>query len=561
MTLRRIGLACALVALLALFGCGRPEAYKPVNPAAPTTTRAAQPKPNLLVIEADEMRVDELAWMPNTRKLLQKTGLTFKNSFAPYPLCCPSRSSFLTGKYPHHNHVYSHEDPFGFRVFDDSDTIATTLQGAGYRTALVGKYLNGYGEQALKKTGKSSLYYVPPGWSDWYGASDHEWSIWDDFTGGTYDYFNLVENINGKIAGFPGRYTTDVTAQQTRKLISKYGKSPKPWFIWWTPIAPHHGTPIEGDDPGPVRRDDGRDTDFVTPARPDRVKGLFDAKIKHGLGVRATGQTEADVSDKPRFLHVPPLNTAEKDALRTVSRQRAEALYVLDHQIGLTISSLSKQGLLDSTIIIFTSDNGYYLGEHRKRQGKTVLHEPSLRVPLIIAGASIPNGDRYDPVATVDLAPTLASFAGTQMHEADGMALNDLITHGDRGWTRAMITESMLPDERYSKTHHALGKQPLNSRGIRLGQWKLTRYSVRYEQELYDLASDPLELSSLHKSPAAAGTLAQLKALQKAYQDCKGADCLRPIPAKWQLTPAQVKKITDAQQEVTAKYYGQIRAK
>jgi membrane-anchored protein YejM (alkaline phosphatase superfamily) len=83
-TLRRIGLACALVALLALFGCGRPEAYKPVNPAAPTTTRAAQPKPNLLVIEADDMRVDELAWMPNTRKLLQKTrGLDFKNSFAP----------------------------------------------------------------------------------------------------------------------------------------------------------------------------------------------------------------------------------------------------------------------------------------------------------------------------------------------------------------------------------------------------------------------------------------------------------------------------------------------
>ncbi|MEZ5114331.1 MAG: sulfatase-like hydrolase/transferase [Nocardioidaceae bacterium] len=127
------------------------------------------------MIEADDMRVDELRWMPNTRKYLQDRGLTFKNSFAPYPLCCPSRSSFLTGKYTHNHHVYSHEDPYGFRVFNDSVTIATALQESGYQTALVGKYLNGYGEQTVKATGKSSLKYVPPGWTDWFGASDHLW--------------------------------------------------------------------------------------------------------------------------------------------------------------------------------------------------------------------------------------------------------------------------------------------------------------------------------------------------------------------------------------------------
>jgi len=509
----------------------------------------------MLVIEADDMRVDELQWMPNTRKLLQDRGLTFQNSFAPYPLCCPSRSSFLTGKYTHNHHVYSHEDPYGFRVFDDSATIATALQSAGYQTAMVGKYLNGYGQQTLKKTGQSSLNYVPPGWTDWYGASDHEWKPWDRFQGGTYDYFNLVENINGKIVGFPGRYTTDVTAGQTRSLIRKYSKGEQPWFIWWTPVAPHHGTPIEGDDPGSVRRDDGKYTNFVTPARPDRVKGLFDKQITHGLGIPLDKASEADISDKPRYLHVPPINGAEKEAIRTVSRQRAEALYVLDHQIGETISALSKQGLLDQTIIIFTSDNGYYLGEHRKRQGKITLHEPSLRVPLIIAGPGVPQGDRYDPATTVDLAPTIAAYAAAGFTSYDGMPLQDVITKGDEGWKRAVVTESLIPEARYAKTHHALGRQPLNVQGLRLGQWKLTRYSVGYEKELYDLQADPLELNSLHRNPSYQGVLKTLIALQKSLANCAGAACLAPLPKEFQLTPAQEKLLTDAQTSATRSYY------
>jgi len=551
---RRIATVCALAALLALVGCG-PKAYRPIQPAAPTTTRAATARPNVLVIEADDMRVDELRWMPNTRKYLQDRGLTFKNSFAPYPLCCPSRSSFLTGKYTHNHHVYSHEDPYGFRVFNDSVTIATALQESGYQTALVGKYLNGYGEQTVKATGKSSLKYVPPGWTDWFGASDHLWQSGDDFKGGTYDYFNLVENINGKITGFPGRYTTDVTAGQTRSLISKYAAGQEPWFIWWTPVAPHHGDPIEPDDPGSVLRDDGDYTHFVTPARPDRVKGLFDKQISHGLGTPPNRPAEADVSDKPRYLHVPGLNVAEKVAVRTVTRQRAEALYVLDHQIGKTFSALSRQGLLGSTIIIFTSDNGYYLGEHRKRQGKITLHEPSLRVPLLISGPGISSGDRYDPATTVDLAPTIAAYAGASLPGYDGISLRPVIEGGDLGWQRPVVTESMIPESRYSKTHHALGRQPLNTEGIRLGRWKLTRYSVGAEKELYDLQTDPLELNSLHKDPRYAQVLAELIKLQKSYANCAGATCHTALPKRFQQTAAEVKAITDAQIEATAKYY------
>ena len=526
-----------------------------ITPPPPTTTAAPQSRPNVLVIETDDMRTDDLRFMPHVRRLVRDRGLSFENSFAPYPLCCPSRASFLTGEYAHNHHVYSHEDPFGFAAFRDRRTIATVLQGSGYRTGLVGKYLNGYGEQALRPSGRSSLRYVPPGWTRWRGASDHVWSPLDRIHGGTYDYFDLVENVDGRIRSFPGRYTTDVTAAQTRRMTDRFGRGDDPWFVWWTPVAPHHGTPVEPDDPPPSRRTDGFTTTWVTPARPDWVKGRFDREVTHGAGTPARRPAEADVSDKPRFLrNQPGLTAAERDAETAVTRQRAESLFVLDVQVGRTLSRLSENGQLADTIVVFTSDNGYYLGEHRKRQGKINLHEPSLRVPLLMAGPGIPVGRRYDPVTTVDLAPTLAAWAGTRMPRADGTDLGPLIEGGDRGWTRAVVTEGMMPEPVY-RARHALGRSPLNTRGLRLGRWKLTRYSTG-ETELYDLRRDPLELHSLTRDPAYARVLGQLKALFRERRDCAGRQCLAPLPPRWRLTPAANARLTRAQVRATERYYG-----
>ena len=270
----------AAVAVVALVGCGADQAPRGeddgrpapgqslVTQAPPEVTEAPQKHPNVMVIEADDMRWDDMRWMPNVHHLIQRRGLSFENSFAPYPLCCPSRASFLTGQYAHNHHVYSHVDPFGFQSFKDKRTIATVLQKAGYRTALVGKYLNGYGEQPVNGTSDSSLNYVPPGWSQWMAGSDHLWRPGDPFRGGTYDYFSLVQNINGRIVGSPGRYSTDVLAEQARRLADRFGRQPKPWFIWWTPVAPHHGSPVESDDPPVSRRTDGLDTRWVTPPAP-----------------------------------------------------------------------------------------------------------------------------------------------------------------------------------------------------------------------------------------------------------------------------------------------------
>ncbi len=526
-----------------------------VQPAPPESTEKPQRRPNVLVIETDDMRWDDLRWMPNVRRLIQRTGLTFENSFAPYPLCCPSRASFLTGRYTHNHHVYSTLDPYGFASFQDRQTIATVLQGAGYRTALVGKYLNGYGDQPLRSTGKSSLDYVPPGWDQWLAGSDHVWHPGDDFHGGTYDYFDLVQNINGKIVGSPGRYSTDVLAEQTRALIDRFGRRPSPWFLWWTPVAPHHGSPAEPDDPGTVPRADGQSTTFVTPARPDWVKGRFDAQITHGAGTPATGSAEADVSDKPRYLRkLPELSLRERHAETVVTRQRAESLFVLDIQIGRTISELSRTGQLANTVVMFTSDNGYYLGEHRKRQGKINLHEPSLRVPLLITGPGVPKGRRYDPVATVDIAPTLAAYAGVSMPRADGVDLGALITEGDRGWNRPVVTEGMIPEGLYA-TRHRLGPTPLNTRGLRLGRWKITRYSTG-EVELYDMARDPMELRNLARVPRYAAVLADLKALYRTYSDCRGQACAADLPPDYRVSPQEARRITRHEISSTNAYFG-----
>lgn len=530
---------------------------------APRVAAAPARRPNVLVIETDDMRVDDLQFMPRTRRLIGGRGLSFENSFVPNPLCCPSRTSFLTGRYSHNHGVLTHAMPYGFAAFDDRTTLATVLQRAGYRTALLGKYLNGYGQQRLRRpaarAGESSLTYVPPGWDHWAAGSDHFWAPGDDFFGGTYDYFHLVQNIDGKIVGSPGRYSTDVLAEQTRALTDRW-RTGDPWFVWWNPVAPHHGTPKEPDDPLPSLRDDDFLVNWVTPARLRWVKGRFDRRVRHGAGTPADGSPEEVVRDRPRYLRIPDLNRRERAALTEVTRQRAESLYVLDVQVGRTLQRLRRTGQLARTIVVFTSDNGYYLGEHRKRQGKINAHEPALRVPLLVAGPGVPRGTRFDPATTIDLAPTIASWAGTRMPRPDGIDLRPTITRGDRGWTRPIVTEGVMPDPVYARARWA-GEAPavrrsdLNTRGLRLGRWKITRYSTG-EVELYDLASDPLELQNLARDPAHAEVLDDLTALQRQYADCAGASCRTAAPPAYTLGPARNRQLTRAQTSATEVYYG-----
>ncbi|HEY3527998.1 MAG TPA: sulfatase-like hydrolase/transferase [Nocardioides sp.] len=556
----------AAVALLSLgtlgAGCtastqrATPPRQRLVVAPAVAPARVVRP-PNILVITADDMRADDLRWMPRTRRLIGGTGLQFRNSFAPNPLCCPSRASFLSGEYSHNHRVLTNEKPYGFHAFDDSQTIATALRHAGYRTALVGKYLNGYGSERTHAGHHPSLHYIPPGWSQWYVSTEHRWPAGEGPGGGTYHYFHLTENVNGEIRSYPGRYTTDVTSAQTRDLVQRFGAAatPKPWFIWWTPLAPHVGLPDEPDDPGTIRSPSGHLVVWGTPARPTWVKHRFDSAITHGAGTPPGHPAERDVSDKPHYLRfAPPLSKREKGAERSLTRQRAEALYILDRRIADTLRTIRDTGQARRTIVVFTSDNGYYLGEHRKRQGKTTLHEPSIRVPLLMTGPHIPHGLRYDPATGVDLPVTIAGWASASLPNADGTDLRRTIARGDTGWRRPIVLEGLMDEYRYRHgTHWAAVMRGLDTVGIRTGRWKFVRYSTG-EWELYDLRDDPLELHSLRglRTPE---IQTALERAWRSYAVCSGTACRMPLPRILQTGPRQTRRIARHQERERQRYF------
>jgi N-acetylglucosamine-6-sulfatase len=525
------------------------------NASPATVPAAAAPRPNVLVIETDDMRVDDLRFMPRTRRLVQQRGLTFENSFAPTPLCCPSRASLLSGQFTHNHRVYTHHAPYGFSAFRDRATLATTLRRSGYRTAMVGKYLNGFGVHRLKthhgRLGQPSTTYVPPGWTRWLPTVDQGTVTERSNPGGTYQYFLMRQNVDGRLTTTRG-YNTDVMGAQVRELTDGFGRSRAPWFVWWNPVAPHHGLPREPDDPELVSNDDGGVTRFLTPARPGWVKGRFDRTVTRAPGVTASGTTEADVSDKPRGQR-SDLNAAERQALTQVTRQRAEALFALDRQIGITLNRLQRTPHGRRTIVVFTSDNGYYLGEHRIRQGKGSLYEPSVRVPLLVAGPGIPRGTRYDPAMTVDLAPTIAGWARTRMPDADGVDLRGVIRSGDRGWRRPVLLETRLGITRAPDS--TMPDTPLDALGLRLGRWSLTWYADG-ATELYDLEADPLQHENLAQRPDAADTRDRLLQVLRERATCRTAACHASLPPGLALAPAENRALTLAQQRARQAYYG-----
>lgn len=525
----------------------------------PTAFTPAVRRPNVLVIEADDMRVDELRFMPNVQRLLMDRGVTWMNSFAPYPLCCPSRTSLLDGKYTHNTHVFTSGAPYAFHAFNDSDTLATRLQAGGYLTALVGKYLNGYGSLPQYHSTKPSTHYVPPGWTEWRAGDDHGYPAGSPLRGGTYAYFSMTQITNGgKIVAHPGKYSTELTGRQTRGLIGAFHRRHKPWFIWWTPVAPHFGSPKEADDPAPVKDASGKIINYVTPARPSWIRGAFNKVITKPAGQPAHGPAEppADMAKKPAWLReLPEQNAAGLKADTVLTRQRAEALFVLDQEVGKTLRRLKRTGQYDNTIVMFTSDNGYYLGEHRKPQGKVTLHEPSLRVPLVMAGPGVHQGVRYDPISTVDIAATIAALTGTKPpHLTDGVNMVPVLMGHDQGWRIPVITEGNMGGITDLPNHMPGFNSPLNERGLRLGRWKMTGYDTR-EHELYDLQTDPLEMHNLAGDPRYAGMLAKMTKLWLHYTSCAGPACSQPLPAWASATPAEEKAITDHELAATAQNY------
>ena len=520
-----------------------------VDEAASDTIRQ-QSRPNVVMVMVDDMRVDDQKYMPWTRRLIARQGVNFVNAVSPYPLCCPARASTLSGLYVHNHRVFDTMPPFGFTSFDDSSTLATWLERGGYANALLGKYLNGYGWMPEPgTTSGNTLRYVPPGWTDWRASFDGGFPAGHPQTGNTYAYFNTTLSDNGR--GFVsnrGRYQTEVYGNLSQQIVREHARSDKPFFYYLSFTAPHNGAPRERRDPDPVVRSDGKRVDFPTPAVPPAYHGMFNRRIKQAPGA---DWDPAKTTNKPEHLRLPALTGAERAAMLDLTRQRAEALHVVDLQVRRLVRSLRASGELEETFILFTSDNGYFLGEQGIRSGKTLPHDPALRVPLLVRGPGIPVGEkRYDPFMTIDLAPTIADFAGVRPgHPVDGTSMLPVARHGDRGWKRAVLTATGPRDtvQDVDDTGAPLDAQDPGRRELR---WALGVRTDRYlyvrvaagegvDEELYDMALDPKQLHNLVRRDPVTGqnvvepgytlTLKLLRDELQRVRACDGAACREPM--------------------------------
>jgi arylsulfatase A-like enzyme len=297
---------------------------------------------------------------------------------------------------------------------------------------------------------------------------------------------------------------------------------------------------------------------MLTPARPDRVKGRFDDVVRRGAGLpRGGGPAERDVSDKPgRLGRLPEFTSRERAALRETTRQRAESIWVMDQQLQRLVRRLKKSGEWRRTVFVFTSDNGYLLGEHRILQGKIWGHEPSLRVPMLVTGPGMRGRSqdsrrRYDPITTVDLTATLLDLADADApYAADGTSRVPTLLEGDRGWSTPVLHEAL----------HTGGKKGgdfddvRTAIGVRTARYAMLRY--RNGAELYDLADDAVQIRNRWRSKAYRDVRNDLMAVWREMKDCRADGCQVALPESLSAGPAATRRRTRSYWRQVDRVYG-----
>jgi arylsulfatase A-like enzyme len=310
----------------------------------------------------------------------------------------------------------------------------------------------------------------------------------------------------------------------------------KPWMSYISFTAPHHGAPAEEDDPEAM----------VTPARPKRIWGAFDEYIKEAPGA---DWKDPDRSDKPKRITKSPPDADLAAQMLEATRQRAESLYLVDLAVKRIMNRLERTGQLKNTVVAFTSDNGYFLGEQGERQGKILPYEPSLRVPMVLRGPGIPKGEvRTDPFLSIDYGPTFADFGDSPHGVVDGESLVDVARLGDTSngklFNRVVLTETKPTDAEQQKL---MQQDPVGARtdrmlqakttGIRTGRYLYTEWLVEPGDknpgatvELYDNLKDPNQYDNLAKDPKYADIVATLHDVLVKARTCVGVDCQVNLP-------------------------------
>ena len=451
------------------------------------STIAALAAPNIIVIMTDDQEdTGSMAYMPKLQALLAEQGVTFKNSFVDLSLCAPSRASFLTGQASHNTGIKANGplDKGGWEAFKDKEpnALPVWLQKAGYKTALIGKYLNRYGQQStfgawlgwigsilnidFKRADVGNPRdWVPPGWDLWYA-----------FTGTGVRYYDYLINENGTILNFgdqPSDYSTDVLKDRAVRFIKDEAATAAPFFLLIATKTPHAQGPQAI--PSPQYKEAFKDVPL--PAGP--------------------AFNEEDIRRKA--VKAPRIHGESRDELEKSYRAELKSLQSVDDLVEAVVAALKTAGKLDNTVIIYTSDNGFLFGEHRLI-GKSAAYEESIKVPLVLRGPGIPaNATREQLVNNLDVVATILDLAGaTPGVAADGRSLAPLLADDDAPWRGALLIES--PVDHFESAKHRYT-------GVRTATRKYVKYDDGFE-ELFDLAADPHELSNEAGNPSYQSDLA-----------------------------------------------------
>ncbi len=482
-TSRLLWAALALVPAL-LLGCGSGEEQGP-EPGPPAAQ--VEGKPNVIVVMTDDQTLAEIAQMPQTRRLIGGQGVSFENYYVSFPLCCPSRATYLTGRYAHNSGVLSNrpETGGGYPSLQNRHTLAVWMDEAGYTTASVGRYLNFYGVEVPDQ--------IPPGWDEWYTPPGPS----------TYVMYDYELNQNGELVSYgsdPDDYQTDVYADLAVDFVERQADEQRPFFLSVTPLAPHD----ENDEKVPSRFDGPR------PA-PRHADELNDLQLP-----RDPSRGERDVSDKPAVVRgEEEFGAADRRIDLGSYRRRGRSLLAVDEMVQRLVTTLTDTGQLERTWIMFTSDNGYLLGEHRLK-GKITPYDEVVHLPLLIRGPGVKPGSSIEmEAANLDLAPTIADIGNAVPDRSiDGVSLLDVLRGGNQK-RRDILLENLdsgrVPD------------RPLYT-GVINRDYSYVEYKPR-GTELYDLRTDPDQLENLAGDPSVAAEQKRLAKRVRQLRDCKAASC------------------------------------
>jgi N-acetylglucosamine-6-sulfatase len=455
-----------------------------VPPRDPPAVSSTPRRPNIVFILTDDLSLNLLQFMPHVLKM-EREGVSFSKYFVTDSLCCPSRSSIFTGEFPHNTHVFRNVEPDGgyggFNAHGNEPlSFAVALQHGGYKTAMLGKYLNGY--QPAKNG-------VAMGWSEW------------DVAGDGYREFRYSLNENGKLVHFgaePADYLTDVLAGIAVKFIQRSADAP--FFIEIGTFAPH--APYV-----PAPRDVHKFFGLHAPRNP-----AFNAK-----------PTKDTIKWLKRYRS---LSKSDIASINRDYRRRAQSVLAVDKMLGELEDAVARAGQQNNTYFVFSSDNGLHMGEYRLMPGKMTAFDTDIHVPLIVTGPGVARGRTLDDVVeNTDLCPTFEEIAHVDSPDTiDGRSLVPLITGKQVSeWRTLALIE-----------HHRVLRQ-VSKKGVRHGLAKLwsmidpeardpdepairsgnppsyealrgpSSVYVEYEdgtREYHDIARDPFELHNTFPSLA-----------------------------------------------------------